>query len=374
MNKLANIYRLGVKELRGLAHDRILSIFIIWAFSVGIYTAATAASRELHNAPIAVVDEDNSALSSRIINAFYGPYFNTPQLIGLNDIDPSMDEGTYTFVLDIPPNFSRDVQAGKNPDIQVNIDATRMTQAFIGATYIRNIIVRELAEFTRDSSKGFELPISLNTYVKFNPNLTGSWYGAVMELINNVTLLSIILTGAALVREREHGTIEHLLVMPIGAAEVMLAKVWSMGLVVLIAAGLSIYIVIKGALAVPIIGSVPLFMIGALLHLFATTSIGIFLGTIARNMPQLGILMILVILPLQMLSGAITPRESMPDIVQNIMLIAPTTHFVNLSQAILYRGASLDVVWPQFVAIIGIGAVFFMLALSLFRRSLAASQ
>jgi ABC-2 type transport system permease protein len=374
MNKLANIYRLGVKELRGLAHDRILSIFIIWAFSVGIYTAATAASRELHNAPIAVVDEDNSALSSRIINAFYGPYFNTPQLIGLNDIDPSMDEGTYTFVLDIPPNFSRDVQAGKNPDIQVNIDATRMTQAFIGATYIQNIIVRELAEFTRDSSKGFELPISLNTYVKFNPNLTGSWYGAVMELINNVTLLSIILTGAALVREREHGTIEHLLVMPIGAAEVMLAKVWSMGLVVLIAAGLSIYIVIKGALAVPIIGSVPLFMFGALLHLFATTSIGIFLGTIARNMPQLGILMILVILPLQMLSGAITPRESMPDIVQNIMLIAPTTHFVNLSQAILYRGASLDVVWPQFIAIIGIGAVFFMLALSLFRRSLAASQ
>ena len=363
MNKLANIYRLGVKELRGLAHDKILSFFIIWAFSAGIYTAASAASRELHNAPIAVVDEDNSALSARIINAFYGPYFNTPQLIDLHEMDPSMDEGTYTFVLDIPPNFSRDVQAGKTPDIQVNIDATRMTQAFIGASYIQNIIVRELAEFTRDSTSSFELPISLNTYVKFNPNLSGSWYGAVMELINNVTLLSIILTGAALIREREHGTIEHLLVMPIGAAEVMLAKVWSMGLVVLIAAGLSLYIVIKGALAVPIIGSVPLFMFGALLHLFATTSIGIFLGTVARNMPQLGILMILVILPLQMLSGAITPRESMPDIVQNIMLIAPTTHFVNLSQAILYRGASF-----------AIGAVFFMLALSLFRRSLAASR
>lgn len=374
LTKLSNIYRLGVKELRGLAHDKVLAIFIIWAFSAGIYTAATAASIELHNAPIAVVDEDNSALSSRIINAFYGPYFKTPELIRLDEVDPTLDAGTYTFVLDIPPHFSRDVQAGKNPDIQVNIDATRMTQAFIGASYIQNIIVSELAEFMRSTSSATVLPITLISHVKFNPNLTGSWYGGVMELINNVTLLSIILTGAALIREREHGTLEHLLVMPLGAAEVMLAKIWSMGLVVLVAAGLSLYIVIMGFLAVPIVGSIPLFMFGAFLHLFATTSIGIFLGTVARNMPQLGILMILVVLPLQMLSGGITPRESMPDIVQNIMLIAPTTHFVNLSQAILYRGAGFEVVWPQCIAIVVIGSVFFLLALSLFRRSLAASQ
>lgn len=371
LQHLANIYRLGIKELRGLWHDKVLLFFIIWAFTVGIYTAATATSVGLHNAPIAFVDEDRSPLSSRIVDAFYKPYFKTPELIALEDVDRGMDAGIYTFVVDIPPNFERDALAGKHPDIQVNIDATRMTQGMIGAGYIQNIINAELAEFVQGTREGIELPIELVTRVKFNPNLTSAWFGSVMEIINNITLLSIILTGAALLREREHGTLEHLLVMPLGAAEIMLAKVWSMGLVVLVAAGLSLYLIVQGLLSVPIAGSIPLFMFAALLHLFSTTSMGIFMGTIARNMPQLGLLMILVIVPLQMLSGGITPRESMPEMVQNIMLIAPTTHFVNLAQAILYRGAGFDVVWPAMLSIVGIGLAFFLVALSLFRRSLA---
>lgn len=374
MRRLLNIYRLGVKELRGLWHDKVLFFFIIWAFTVGIYIAATATSLGLHNAPIAFVDEDRSPLSNRIIDAFYKPYFKTPELITFDDVDPGLDAGIYTFIVDIPPNFERDALAGKQPDIQVNIDATRMTQGMIGAGYIQNIITGELMEFAQGTREGIDLPIELATRVKFNPNLTSAWFGSVMEIINNITMLSIILTGAALLREREHGTLEHLLVMPLGAAEIMLAKVWSMGLVVLVTAGLSLYFIVQGLLSVPIAGSIPLFMFAALIHLFSTTSMGIFMGTIARNMPQLGLLMILVILPLQMLSGGITPRESMPEFVQNIMLAAPTTHFVSLAQAILYRGAGFDVVWPAMLSILVIGLVFFLVALSLFRRSLAKAQ
>jgi len=187
-------------------------------------------------------------------------------------------------------------------------------------------------------------------------------------------MLSIMLTGAALIREREHGTLEHLLVMPLNAVEILLGKIWSMGLVVLTAACLSLYFMVEGVLGVPIAGSVPLFMFGAFLHLFATTALGVFMGTLARSMPQLGLLMILIILPLEMLSGGVTPRESMPGMVQDIMLAAPTTHFVSMAQAILYRGAGLEVVWPSLLAIVAIGSVFFALSLSLFRKSLAASQ
>jgi ABC-2 type transport system permease protein len=150
----------------------------------------------------------------------------------------------------------------------------------------------------------------------------------------------------------------------------MLAKVWSMGLVVLLAAALSLKLVVQGWLAVPIGGSIGLFLLAAGLHLFATTSIGIFLGTVARSMPQLGLLTILVLMPLQILSGGTTPRESMPELVQHIMLAAPTTHFVALAQAILYRGAGLDIVWPQLLAIIGIGGAFFAAALGRFRRTI----
>jgi len=374
MTHISNIIQLGLKELRSLWHDKILVFFILSSFSIMIYSAATASSRELHNAPIGIVDEDQSPLSARIISAFYGPYFKPPRVISMDEIDPGLDAGDYTFVLNIPPEFQRDVLAGKHPALQVNIDATRMTQAFIGANYIQNIVTGEITEFAQRHRTGTVLPITLATRVKFNPNLNGIWFGGVMEIISQVTMLSIILTGAALIREREHGTLEHLLVMPLIPFEVMAAKVWANGLVVLVCTALSLRLVVQGALGVPIVGSTPLFLFGTMLHLFSTTSMGILMATVARSMPQFGLLMIIVVLPLQMLSGGITPRESMPEIVQNIMLAAPTTHFTALAQAILYRGAGVDVVWPQLIAIMGIGTVFFVGALLRFRASLAAQS
>jgi ABC-2 type transport system permease protein len=138
----------------------------------------------------------------------------------------------------------------------------------------------------------------------------------------------------------------------------------------LIASSLSILVVLQGLLSVPIAGSLILFMAGTALMLFATTSLGIFLGTIAGSMPQFGLLIMLVLLPLEMLSGAMTPRESMPDVIQFLMLAAPTTHFVMLAQAVLFRGAGLSVVWPQLLALVLIGAALFALALSRFRQFL----
>jgi ABC-2 type transport system permease protein len=281
-----------------------------------------------------------------------------------------MDTGEYTFTLDIPPNFQADVLAGKQPAIQLNVDATKTSQAFAGAGYIQNIVTTEIDEFVRRYRTTPDMPVNLAVRMQFNPNLTETWFGSVMQLINQITMLSIIITGAAVIRERESGTIEHLLVMPVTTFEIMVAKIWSMGLVILIAAGLSLWFVVKGWLGVPIHGSGGLFLTGVTLHLFATTSMGIFMGTIARSMPQLGLLCILILLPLQMLSGGTTPRKSMPEVVQEIMLVAPTTHFVSLAQAILYRGANLEIVWPQFAALAVIGTIFFVGALSRFRKML----
>jgi ABC-2 type transport system permease protein len=124
-------------------------------------------------------------------------------------------------------------------------------------------------------------------------------------------------------------------------------------------------------LGVPIAGSLLLFLTGTALLLFATTSIGIFMATLVRSMPQFGMLSVLVLLPLELLSGSFTPRESMPVFVQNLMLAAPTTHFVALAQAILFRGAGLSVVWPQFVVLAAIGIIFFAIALNRFRRTIS---
>ena len=367
---LANIYDLGVKELWSLWRDPMMLVLIVYVFTASVYTKATSMPETLHNAPIAIVDEDNSALSQRVASAFYPPQFTPPAMIDYGDVDPGMDAGLYTFALVIPPNFQRDVLARRSPALQLNVDATRMSQAFTGSGYIQQIAIGEVNEFVKRYRGAEPLPVDLALRARFNPSLDKAWFGSVVQIINHITLLSIILTGAALIREREHGTIEHLLVMPVTPAQIMLSKVWSMALVVLIASFLSLNLMVRGVLGVPIEGSIALFFAGAALSLFATTSMGIFIATLARNMPQFGMLMMLTIMPLQMLSGGTTPRESMPEIVQNIMLIAPTTHFVELSQAILYRGAGLETVWQPFLALALIGTVLFFLSLARFRKTI----
>jgi ABC-2 type transport system permease protein len=369
--RLANVFHLGIKELRSLWRDKLLLMLVILNFSGMIYLAGSAGAKELNRAPVGIVDQDRSAISTRIRDALLPPHFLPPETIEYDAIDSALDEGRFTFVLVIPADFELDVRAGQDTAIQLNIDATRMSQAFIGSSYIQEIISDETTRFLQSEVGAGPLPVELVTRVAFNPNLDGVWFGGVMEIINQITMLSIILTGAALIREREHGTIEHLLVMPLRPAEIMLAKVWANGSVVLIAAALSLWLVVQGALGVPVLGSTWLFLAGAAVHLFSTTSIGILLGTVARTMPQFGLLILLTILPLQMLSGGITPRESMPGIVQDLMLAAPTTHFVKLAQGVLYRGAGIEIIWPQFLALVGIGAVFFVTAIYLLRRSLA---
>lgn len=371
---LANAYRLGLKELRSLWADKVLLALIVWAFTGAIYSAAKGVSQELRNAPVAVVDEDRSPLSQRLVGALTPPYFRPARPIAWRDMDRQLDQGAVSFVILIPANFQRDFAAGRRPTLQVNIDATIMSQSFIGAGYIQNIFAAELNEYLTGRRDGADPPVRIVPRVRFNPNLTGFWFGGVMEVINNINMLTIILVGAAFIREREHGTLEHLLVMPLTPFQIMLAKIWANGLAVLIGAGVALFLVIRTVMAVPIAGSIPLFLAAAALYLFSAASIGIFLGTLARSMPQFGLLVILTIVPLQLLSGGVTPRESMPEIVQNLMLATPTPYFVRLAQGILYRGAGFALVWRDFLAIAGIGAVFFSLALLRFRRSVTLTQ
>lgn len=367
--KIQNIYQLGCKELWSLWREPVMLILIIYTFTVAIYTAATAMTDSLNMAPIAIVDEDHSTLSERISSAFYPPYF-IPRTTELNYMDTGMDAGEFTFALNIPVSFQEDVLAGNSAAIQVNVDATRMSQAMIGAGYIQQIVQSEVSEYLLHHREMTSMPVELEMRARFNPTLDQKWFGSVMEIINNVAMLSIILTGAALIREREHGTVEHLMVMPVTVFEIMMSKVWSMSLVVLIAAFIGLKLVVQMALNVPIEGNLFLFFFGALLTLFATTSMGIYLATMSKSMPQFGLLMMLILIPMQMLSGGMTPRESMPEVLQYLMLIAPTTHFVELAQAILYRNAGLNIVWPSFLWLIAIAIVFFYVAWKRFKDTI----
>lgn len=371
MRRLSNIYWLGVKELRSFFRDWVLLALVIYSFSIAVMAQAQSNSQELHNASVAIVDEDHSELSRRIASAFLPPYFKAPQYVEERDVDRLMNTGRYTFVIDIPPRFESDVVGGRKPAVQVNVDATAMVQAGIGSSYAQQIISTEINKFVSRIEDIPPTAVTLSVRIAFNPNVTTAWFTSVMGIISSVNMLAIILAGAAVVREREHGTLDHLLVMPLTPFEIAMSKVWANALVITIAVGLSLFFVVQRLLHIPIAGSIPLFMCGVMIYLFFSTAVGIFLATIARTMPQLGLLYILVAVPLNLLSGANTPLESMPPFLRTIMQVSPSTHFVAFAQAILYRGAGFDVVWPRFVAVGAIGGIFLFLALLRFRRVMA---
>jgi ABC-2 type transport system permease protein len=372
MRTLANIFWLGTKELRSFLRDFVLLGLVIYSFTLAIIAQAQSSSQEVHNASVGVVDEDHSEISRRIAHAFLPPYFQTAQPVAERDIMPLMNAGRYTFILDIPPNFQRDLVGGRQPEIQLNVDATAMVQAGLGADYAQQIITNEINDFLSRAEGSLIPKIDINVRIAFNPNVTTAWFTSVHGVINAVTMLAIILAGAAVVREREHGTMDHLLVMPVSPFEIAASKIWANGLVIIIAVGFSLYLVVRALLHIPIAGSIPLFLAGVAFYLFFAAAIGIFLGTVVRSMPQLGLLYLLVYMPLALLSGANTPLESMPPWLSTIMQASPTVHFVKFAQAILYRGAGFSVVWPQFVIVSLIGALFLGFALLRFRKMTAA--
>jgi ABC-2 type transport system permease protein len=374
MQWLSNIYRLGLKELRSLRADPVLLLLIAYVFSFAVYAVATGAKLEVVNASVAYVDLDRSELSGRIIGAILPPEFDVPQEIGASEVDTVMNNGKFVFVVVFPPRFEADVIAGLQPTLQLNVDATAMVQAGNGSVFLQEIIAAELTKFASGDDTSSNLPIDLIVTAQFNPNLQSTWFSSVMQVINNVTILSVLLTGAALIREREHGTIEHLLVMPVSPSEIMLAKIWANGLAIIVAAVLSLWIVVQGVLGVPIAGSITLFVVGTVLYLVSVTGLGILLATFTTSMPQFGLLALPVLVVMNLLSGSTTPLESIPDWLQTAMQIAPSTHFVAFSQAILYRGAGLETVWINMVVMAGLSVVFFAIALMRFRQTMATAS
>lgn len=371
---LSNVYRLGLKEFSSLASDKVLFAFIIYSFSLNIYSEATGIRTDVNNATIAIVDSDRSALSARIRDGFLKPYFRRPDLIDRSAIDREMDRGTYAFVLDIPPDFEADVLRERVPKLQLNIDATAITQAGIGGSYVESIVQQETRNYFQSRGVEAQLPVVAVTRAFFNPNLEGIWFQAVLSVLESLAILTILLVGAAVIRERERGTIEHLLAMPIRASEIAAAKIWANGLVILVAATLGLVIVVQHVLEVPIQGSIALFIGGTAVYLFALASLGILLATIANTMPQFTLLAIPVFLILNMLSGAFSPLESMPEPLQVAIQVSPSVHFVNFAQSVLYRAAGIDVVWRHIAVLIVLGAIFLTIALARFRMMLARAQ
>jgi len=368
----ANVFRLGIKELYSLRTDPILLVMIVYAFTFAVYAQATGAKTEVENVAVGIVDEDDSELSRRIAGAILEPQFKRAVELTPSEIDPGMNSGRFVFVLEVPPKFEFDVLAGRRPTVQIDVDATALTQAGVGSSYIQNIIEQEALGYLQHREGTVSAPINFVLRTAFNPNHKSEWFLAIMAVINDITMLTVVLTGAALIREREHGTVEHLLVMPVRPAEIMIAKIWANGLVIVAVAILSLWFVVHSLLRVPLSGSTLLFIAGTVLYVISVAALGILLATFTATMGQFGLLVVPVLVILNLLSGSATPLESMPAWLINVMQITPTIHFIGFAQNVLYRAAGLDIVWPQLAALAAVTTVYFGVSLMRFRTTLAS--
>lgn len=374
MERLSNVFWLIGKELKSVLGDPVMVVLILWSFVVAVMLEASGAGDTVRNASLAIVDEDHSPLTRQISSALIPPWFQEPIFLSANQASAAMDRGEIMFILTFPPDFAADTILGKGPVVQLLADATAVSQAQLGTDYIRNIVQEESIAFLSGIPEAPPEDLQLELRRAFNPNGNPVWFKSMSSLLNQLSLLTIALTGAAMLREREHGTIEHLMVMPITPAEVALSKVLATMIVVLVAFIGSLLFVVQGLLNVPVAGSAPLLVGGAAVYLWAAAAIGMLLGTLARSMAQFALLVIMVIIPVIMLSGGMGAVESQPELVQRLTQALPSRHFLAFAKAVAFRGAGIGTVWPQLLLMAGLGAAFFAASLMLFRRSLSVSN
>jgi ABC-2 type transport system permease protein len=369
---------LSLKEIRQLLRDRALFIYTVYIFTANIIIAAGGASNELIDAPVRVHDADRSAASRNLIYRFLPPRFrlegeveSPAQALRL------LDRGEVQMVLDIPPDFDRSLQRQQPAHVQALIDASQANIGYLASSYSARIVARFAEEraqrnVIRAGGDPRHLPaIGNELRVWYNPGLNHKWFNTISELLTMVTVACILLPAAAMIREKERGTLEQLLVSPLTPLQIMLSKLFSMMLVMLCGTAVAIFGIMMPLYRVPFVGSMPLFFLLTALYAFTNAGLGLVAATFARNSAQVGLVVLLMVMPIVMLSGTWTPMESMPAWLRALMYFSPLRHFIEIAYGILLRGAGFGLLWDSVLPMAAIGIALFALGLARFRRQFA---
>jgi ABC-2 type transport system permease protein len=373
---LRQLWVMTVKELRQLGRDRALLIYIIYIFTVDILMAAGAINTELNGALLLVHDTDHSAASRELIYRFQPPYFSLAGTVVTADQGLHLlDRGAAMLLLDIPMRFSETLGRGERAaTVQLLIDTSNANLGYLASSYSARIVAGLNQEWgSREQAQvGFDLgplpSIENQRRIWYNPTLNEAWFGTIAELLTMMTVACILLPAAALVREKERGTVEQLLVSPLTPFQVMFPKVLAMIVVTLAGTAVSWFGIMQPFFAVPVKGSLLLFFALTALYAFTTAGLGLVAATFARNSAQVGMLVLLMVIPINMLSGNRTPLESMPAWLRYLTNIFPLRHFIEITYGILLRGAGLDILWDSMLAMALLGSLLFALGLWRFRR------
>lgn len=363
------------KEFLQLMRDAVLLVFIVYAFTADIYLAASGVTLQLNHAATVVRDLDHSAASRELLGRFQPPYFRLDgELASDAEGLRLLDDGNAMLTLDIPPQFERDLLNGRQTALQMQVDATNSVLGFLASSYAAQIVGGYglevgLKQLGVGGGNADALPVVDNrTRVWYNPNQNDAWFMGISELLNIITVFAILLPAAAMVREKERGTVEQLLVSPLSPFQIMFPKVISMTAVILLGTALSLFAVLLPGFGLPVKGSLTLFFTLTGLYIFTTAGLGLFAATIARNLAQVGMLTILILAPMLFLSGAWTPPEAMPAWLRQLTFVSPLHYYIDIAFGILLKGQTAGELLPLIGGMLLLGGAVFGFGLYRFRR------
>lgn len=363
------------KELIQFRRDIFLLIVVVYAFSADIYIAGSGIEMELKQAALTVADYDQSPASRDLIYSFRQPQFKYQgmEMSGDRAMD-LLDAGKTMLYLEIPPDFNEALLSGKPTQVQLFVDTSNSVLGSMATSYAAQIVAgfgiqKAMERLSVGGAMGGSLPVVNSAHrVWFNPNGSDRWFVPINEMITMITMLSIMLPAAAMVREKERGTVEQLLVSPLTPLEIMLPKVLAMTFVILIGVTLAVYGVLGPVFEIPFRGNMLLFYVLTAIYVFSTAGFGLAISTVVNNLAQVGLMVIMLLSPMLLLSGAFVPPEAMPTLLGYIILLSPMHHYIEIVMGIFLKGIGLDVLWPSVLGLLLVGAGVFAFGTWRFRR------
>jgi ABC-2 type transport system permease protein len=357
------------KELRQVFRDPRMRRVLLVAPIIQLVVFGYAVSTDVRNTRTFVVDNDGTRDSRELVEAFTASgYF---RVVGVSqrpgDLVRSLDHGDAVLGLVVPRGFSRDLESGGPAQLQLLFDGTNSNTATVAQGYAERIV----QSFAAGRFPGGAAPaVDLRARAWYNPELASRDYNVPAVLGAILMLICLLLTSLAIVREREIGTLEQLLVSPLTPGELILGKTIPFAMIGLVDLGLITSVALLW-FRIPFRGSVLLLLLASVLYILAVLGTGLFISTISRTQQEAFMSVFLLFMPVILLSGFMFPVTSMPALFRWLTLANPMRHYLEIVRGIFLKGAGLDALWTQFLALFFLGAGILWLAASRFRRSAA---
>jgi ABC-2 type transport system permease protein len=367
---LTRLKHIVKKELRQLLRDPKAKPLIFVAPLVQMLLLGYAATTDVKSIPTMVVDHDRTEESRALVAAFTSTgYFAVAERTDRGaDVAPALDRGRVSAAITIPPGFSRDMRSGRGATIQAVVDGSDASLARVAQSYATQIARQFGAKVM--GAPGATAGVELRSRAWFNPSLESKFFNvpAIMGVI--IMMMCLVLTSLGVVREREVGTLDQLLVSPIRPAEFMLGKT------IPVLCVNAVHLLICSAMTVlhfgiPMRGSIGVLALAALVYAAAGLAFGLLISTVSKTQQEAFMLLVLFLLPAVMLAGFISPVDSMPTVFKWIAALNPIRYFLEIARGVFLKGIGLAELWPHFAVLASMATIAMVAAMRRFRMIVA---